>query len=242
METKDHSSFSIASILLDDSFVPNRGHFIGATAHQAEIYPSGATMSLAERLADVILENQDDKKSGGKPRRMRTCFSPRQLQILEQAFSKTHYPDVLLREQLSNFANIPESRIQVWFKNRRAKYRKHEKSGAERTLREPESLKPRTESSTLSPLPIFQSSRKANQPVLRSVPRKPNLEHLYNDTERLPNVSTFLPPPFREILSQNMVAASPFHSFPCTPESYRQQQFAGCSLRNYTDLPTFGYI
>lgn len=63
--------------------------------------------------ADVILENQDDKKSGGKPRRMRTCFSPRQLQVLEQAFSKTHYPDVLLREQLSNFANIPESRIQV---------------------------------------------------------------------------------------------------------------------------------
>ena len=53
METTYHSSFSIASILLDDSFVPNRGHFIGATAHQAEIYPSGATMSLAERLAGL---------------------------------------------------------------------------------------------------------------------------------------------------------------------------------------------
>ena len=55
METKYHSSFSIASILLDDSFVPNRGHFIGATAHQAEIYPSGATMSLAERLAGATM-------------------------------------------------------------------------------------------------------------------------------------------------------------------------------------------
>lgn len=54
METKYYSSFSIASILLHDSFVPNRGHFIGATAaHQAEIYPSVATMSLAERLAGL---------------------------------------------------------------------------------------------------------------------------------------------------------------------------------------------
>ena len=50
---------------------------------------------------------------------MRTCYSPRQLQILEQAFSKTHYPDVLLREQLSNFANIPESRIQVTNSNQK---------------------------------------------------------------------------------------------------------------------------
>ena len=50
---------------------------------------------------------------GRKIRRTRTTFNQFQLETLERTFSRTHYPDLMLREQLSAYTSLPESRIQV---------------------------------------------------------------------------------------------------------------------------------
>ncbi|NP_001020254.1 reproductive homeobox on X chromosome, 12 [Mus musculus] len=60
--------------------------------------------------------------------RIQLGFTPRQLNELEDFFEKTKYPDALTRKNLAKHLYLAESKVQRWFKKRRAHYRKEQQS------------------------------------------------------------------------------------------------------------------
>uniref|UniRef100_A0A0N5AHS2 Homeobox domain-containing protein n=1 Tax=Syphacia muris TaxID=451379 RepID=A0A0N5AHS2_9BILA len=55
----------------------------------------------------------------------KSAFCLEQLEYLEEAFAQSPYPSLDERNKLMEKTHLPEARIQVWFSNRRAKYRRY---------------------------------------------------------------------------------------------------------------------
>ncbi|XP_068910118.1 ventral anterior homeobox 1 [Tenebrio molitor] len=83
--------------------------------------PQRQTVRGMKHLSSAVLQNKKSCKS----KRVRTIFTPEQLERLEAEFERQQYMVGPERLYLAHTLQLTEAQVKVWFQNRRIKWRKH---------------------------------------------------------------------------------------------------------------------
>ncbi|XP_060870549.1 homeobox protein engrailed-like ceh-16 [Metopolophium dirhodum] len=88
-------------------------------------FSTGSTAAHGKKLREDKIEGSSKKHGcSGKSKRVRTIFTPEQLERLEMEFERQQYMVGPERLYLAHTLQLTEAQVKVWFQNRRIKWRK----------------------------------------------------------------------------------------------------------------------
>ncbi|XP_045895579.1 homeobox protein OTX-like [Micropterus dolomieu] len=172
-------------------------------------------------------------RSDTQRRRKRTTFSKAQLSELERAFSVTQYPDNKMKESLASITRLPESKIQVWFQNRRARFFKSKKPTREVPKPSTDYFYPQFYTTSSSPpfpqlVPSFPPTPSPPSPTGYPAPSLPQSSRL---STILGSQATSLPTPTSPVAADQATSCSPYGpGLPGVPQDHYYYQ-----TPNFTD-------
>ncbi|XP_029524909.2 homeobox protein vent1-like [Oncorhynchus nerka] len=86
-------------------------------------YTSGYDSEAVSSECPSVEEASEGERDGGQ-RRVRTRFTPEQIEKLEKIFNKHKYPDAGERVKTALKLNLSETQVRTWFQNRRMKLKR----------------------------------------------------------------------------------------------------------------------